>query len=99
MGFVIPPESALTSGAAPYNVFHIIFGSFGILLLFSNNQSYIREFNIAFELIDLYQAFASFLHLFPEQLFQWTRVDDVLHVVIGIMLVAVGLIADRKPDQ
>ena len=96
LGFVIPSEMALTSGAAPYNVFHIIFGAFGLLLLFLNNQSYIRGFNIGFGLIDLYQAFASFLHLFPERLFQWTRTDDVLHIVIGAALVAVGLFADRN---
>jgi len=95
LGFVIPPEVALTSGAAPYNVFHIIFGAFGLLLLLSKNEGYIRGFNIGFGLIDLYQALAGFLNLFPETHFQWTRADDVLHVVIGAVLVAVGLFADR----
>lgn len=93
---MIPAESSVTSGVAPYNVFHIIFGGFGLLLLYSNNHSYIRGFNIGFGLIDLYQAFASFWNLFPERLFQWTRADDFLHIVIGVALVAVGLFADRR---
>ncbi|MBC7900645.1 MAG: hypothetical protein H7070_11410 [Saprospiraceae bacterium] len=93
---MIPPENALTSGAAPYNVFHILFGAFGLLLVFSKNEGYIRGFNIGFGLIDLYQAAASFLHLFPERLFQWTRVDDVLHIVIGAALVLVGFFGNKK---
>jgi len=48
-------------------------------------------FNMGFGLIDLYQAWASFAHLPPEQYFLWTRVDDILHVVIGTSLVGIGL--------
>jgi hypothetical protein len=51
----------------------------------------IRAFNIGFGAIDLYQALASRLHWWPEGLFRWTKVDDLLHVVIGVMLMAVGL--------
>jgi len=97
LGFIIPPEKALTSGAAAYNIFHISFGTIGLVLLFLKNESSIRLFNISFGLIDLYQALASFAHLFPEQYFKWTRVDDVLHIVIGAGLVLVGIFADRKP--
>jgi hypothetical protein len=90
-GFVIPKDAALTSGAPVYNTFHIIFGAIGLLLLVLRNENYIRAFNIGFGLIDLYQALASFAHLFPEQYFKWTRVDDVTHSVIGAALVLVGL--------
>lgn len=96
LGFVIPPEIALTSGAAPYNIFHLIFGAFGLILLLSKNEGYIRGFNIGFGFIDLYQAFASFLDLFPETHFQWTSVDDILHIVIGAGLVLVGLFASKS---
>lgn len=89
-GFVIPPEKALTSGAADYNVFHIVFGAIGLILLVLRNENYVRLFNVGFGLIDLYQAFASFAHLFPEQYFKWTKVDDILHVVIGAALVLAG---------
>ena len=57
-----------------------------------------RGFNIGFGLIDLYQTLASFLHLFPEQLFKWTRVDDILHIVIGATLVFVGLYGFKYDD-
>ena len=95
-GFIIPPEKALTSGAAAYNIFHIIFGAIGVLLLVLKNENSIRLFNIGFGLIDLYQALASFAHLFPEHYFQWTRVDDVLHIVIGAALILVGIFGGRK---
>lgn len=89
LGFLVP--SNLNSGEPPYNVFHITFGIIGLIILFTKKESFIRGFNIGFGLIDLYQALASFLHLFPEKIFKWTRLDDVLHVVIGAGLVAVGL--------
>lgn len=91
LGFMIPASISLTSGAAPYNLFHIVFGFIGLFILFTGKENYIRGFNIGFGLIDLYQAFASFLNLFPKEIFKWTRVDDVLHIIIGAALVAVGL--------
>jgi hypothetical protein len=62
-----------------------------LILLILRNENYIRAFNIGFGLIDLYQALASFAHLFPEQYFRWTRVDDILHIVIGAALMFVGI--------
>jgi hypothetical protein len=96
LGFVIPPEKAFTSGAAAYNLLHLVFGATGLLILFAGREKHIRLFNIGFGLIDLFQAMASFTHIFPEQYFRWTRVDDVLHVVIGAGLVLVGLYGYRK---
>jgi len=91
LGFVLPADKSLTSGAPAYNVFHIIFGLIGVTAVLSVNGSFIRGFNIVFGLIDLYQAAASFLHLFPERHFKWKRADDVLHIVIGAGLVLVGV--------
>ena len=90
LGFIIPKEKSLTSGEPAYNIFHIVFGLLGLMLVFLRDDALMRSFNIGFGLIDLYQAGASFAHIFPEKYFRWTRVDDVLHVVIGIILVAVG---------
>ena len=90
-GFIIPPEKALTSGAAPYNLFHLGFGTIGLVLLFLRRENYIRAFNLGFGLIDLYQAAASYWQLFPKHYFQWTMIDNILHVVIGTALVLAGL--------
>ena len=92
-GFVVPENKSLTSGAPAYNVFHIMFGLLGLAAIWSGNGMYIRAFNVGFGAIDLYQAAASFLHLFPEAQFKWKRTDDVLHIVIGALLVSVGLLA------
>ncbi|MGI8657079.1 MAG: hypothetical protein ACR2LC_17900 [Pyrinomonadaceae bacterium] len=60
-GFLIPADKGLTSGAMPYNVFHIVFGCLGIALWLSKDEWLAINFNIGFGLIDLYQALA---HIF-----------------------------------
>lgn len=89
-GFLVPPQQSLTSGATPYNLFHIFFGFVGLMILLSRRERFLSLFNAGFGLIDLYQAAASFLHLPPERYFLWTRVDDILHIVIGLILVIIG---------
>jgi hypothetical protein len=91
LGFIIPPGKSLTSGASSYNIFHIVFGLAGALIVLINHETAIRSFNIGFGLIDIYQFFASWTNLFPKQYFKWTRVDDVLHLVIGVALILIGL--------
>lgn len=89
-GFLVPAEHSLTSGAPAYNIFHLVFGFIGLLLVWKRNELWLALFNTGFGLIDLYQALASVLHLPPEQYFLWTRADDVLHVLIGLALVIIG---------
>jgi len=95
LGFVLPESLALTSGATPYNVFHLVFGAVGVACLMTKQLVVVRGFVIGFGLIDVYQAIASVAGLWPKALFQWKVADDVLHVVIGLGLVAVGVLADR----
>ena len=89
LGFILP--ETIMSGAPAYNIFHIIFGLIGLLSALSKKQSLIRGFNISFGLIDLYQAVAGFLQLFPESLFKWRTGDDILHIIIGTGLIIIGL--------
>jgi hypothetical protein len=98
LGFITPPSMALMSGAAPYNLFHIFFGLVGIGLLVTKRLPLARAFNIGFGAVDLYQAVASFAGLFPTAVFAYKRADDVLHIVLGLLLVGVGVLADRKTD-
>lgn len=93
LGFLIPERKSLTSGAAAYNIFHVTFGFLGLLLLASQNESFVRAFDIGFGLIDLYQAAASKLNWFPIKQFKWKKADDVLHIVVGLALVLVGIFA------
>jgi hypothetical protein len=96
LGFVLPESASLTSTAPAYNWFHIAFGVAGLLLALTKKESYARAFNLGFGLIDLYQAAAGFLDLFPENLFRWTRADDALHVAVGALLVGVALYGRRR---
>ena len=98
-GSLVPPQYSLTSGAGPYNMFHIVFGLIGLLMLFSGRLQPVCFFNLIFGLIDLYQAVASYLNLPPKQFFLWTRVDDILHVVLGLALVLIGLYGILKQKE
>lgn len=98
-GFLIPAQYSLTSGAAPYNIFHILFGVIGLLCVLSRNPRLAAFFNLDFGLIDIYQAVASFLNLAPKQFFLWTSVDDILHVVLGVALVLIGLFGILKQKE
>ena len=89
LGFILP--ETLMSGAPAYNVFHIVFGIIGLFSVLGKRQSFIRGFNISFGLIDLYQAAASFMNWFPESLFRWKTGDDILHMVIGTVLILIGV--------
>ena|SRR6185503_14304730 len=91
VGFLIPAQYNLTSGAAPYNLFHVAFGAIGLFLVSTNKPRGPIFFNIGFGLIDLYQALASVLYAWPKYLFLWTFVDDILHVILGIGLLLIGL--------
>ena len=90
-GFLVPAEQSLTSGAPAYNVFHLVFGATGVLIVWTRNELWLSSFNFGFGLIDLYQAMASALHLPPEKYFLWTQVDDILHILIGLALVIIGM--------
>jgi hypothetical protein len=98
-GFLIPGQYSLTSGAAPYNVFHITFGLIGLIVVLSGKPRPASFFNLGFGLIDIYQALASSLNLPPKQLFLWTRIDDILHVILGLGLVLAGLYGILKQQE
>lgn len=101
-GFLIPPQLSLTSGAPAYNIFHLTFGLLGVLVLWWGKEALISSFNAGFGLIDLFQAVASYADLPPKQYFLWTRVDDILHIVIGLALFIIGcygLVKVKKPQQ
>ena len=89
-GFLIPERYSLLSGATPYNLFHLIFGAIGLLLLSAQNDLWASLFNFIFGLIDLYQVLASVVGLTPIQYFHWTYADDVVHVLLGFALVIIG---------
>ena len=95
-GFVIPAEYSLMSNATPYNLFHILFGAIGLMLLQTKNDLVASGFNLGFGLIDLYQVLASVAKLTPVQYFYWTYADDVVHVILGFALVIIGGYGLRK---
>ena len=92
LGFIIPRDKALTSGAPAYNIFHIVFGLIGLAVaLLLPLSAGPRVFNLGFGVIDLYQALASGMQWPPAVSFRWKKADDFLHVVIGLALVGIAI--------
>jgi hypothetical protein len=99
-GLLVPPELSLMSGALPYDIFHIAFGALGIGIVLARAARGAAVFNLCFGLIDLYQAAAGPLGLFPATVFGLRPADHVVHVVLGLLLVgfgARGLSVSRAP--
>jgi hypothetical protein len=90
-GMLIPPRLALMSGALPYDVFHIAFGVLGIAIVVARSGRLAALFNLGFGLIDLYQAVAGLLGVFPAAVFGLRPADHVVHVVLGLVLVGFGV--------
>ncbi|HEY7628185.1 MAG TPA: DUF4383 domain-containing protein [Ilumatobacteraceae bacterium] len=91
LGFVVPEKKALTSGATAYNIFHLVFGSIGVMCARSERRAPPRLFGVGFGVVDLYQAVASRKGWFPARWFRWKTADDVLHVAIGAALIAAAM--------
>ena len=92
LGFALPSRWALLSGAPAYNLFHGVTGMIGIWLVIHAGGRGAVAFNLGFGLVDLYQALAGSVGLFPAALFAYRPLDDVLHVVLGLGLVGLGVL-------
>ncbi|MEK7467649.1 MAG: hypothetical protein AAB074_09575 [Planctomycetota bacterium] len=92
LGLALPHPMRFTSTAPPFLIFHIAAGLLGSLIAVFGRNGHTRAFNFLFGLACLYQAVASFAVLFPAKEFLWKRFDDVLHLALGLALVAVGLL-------
>lgn len=90
LGFLLPAELSLMSGATPYNVFHLLAGAVGLLLVLRRATGAAITFNLIFGCIDLYQAVAGLTGWFPARLFALLPADHVVHVLVGAVLVVVG---------
>jgi hypothetical protein len=97
LGFVLPAELSLMSGAAPYNVFHLAAGAVGLALVLRRSVAGAITFNLIFGGIDLYQALAGLTGWFPSQLFGLRAADHAVHVLIGLVLVGLGYLGKKSP--
>jgi hypothetical protein len=91
LGLVLPPGSSPMSAAVPYDVFHIAFGALGVGIVLVRSARFAGVFNAGFGAVDLYQAAAGLLGIFPAGVFGLRPADHVVHVVLGALLVGVGL--------
>lgn len=96
LGFVLPPSLSLMSGAAPYNVFHLLAAAVGLAILARRSVPLAITFNLVFGGIDLWQALAGVAGLFPARLFALRPADHVVHVVVGSILVGVGYLGKKS---
>ncbi|MFL5731208.1 MAG: hypothetical protein ACJ75J_17095 [Cytophagaceae bacterium] len=90
MAFFIPENISLLSTLYPYNLFRVDIGMTGIILALFDRKKISRYSNIILGLVIAYQALASLLHLYPEEFFQWTILDDILNADIGLAMIIIG---------
>lgn len=95
LGFALPAELSLMSGATPYNVFHLLAGALGLWPVLKRATGAAITFNLVFGCIDLYQALAGLTGWFPAQLFALKPADHVVHVFVGALLVVVGYLGRK----
>jgi hypothetical protein len=92
LAFFIPENLTLLSTAYPYNLFRVDLGLIGIIIALFNNKKLSRYSNFIWGMIIAYQAAASFLHLYPEEFFRWTIMDNILNEDIGLSMILISLI-------
>lgn len=97
-GLTLPPGLSLMSAAAPYDIFHIVFGTLGLAIALARSARFAGLFNLGFGAVDLYQAVAGVVGFFPAGPFGLRPADHVVHVVLGLLLVAFGLHRSDKVD-
>lgn len=89
-GLLLPARLSLMSDATPYDVFHLAAGALGTAFALTRSARLAALFNVVFGAIDLYQAAAGVLGVFPAQIFALRPADHVVHVALGSLLVFVG---------
>ncbi len=96
LGFLLPAQLSLMSGAAPYNLFHLLAGAVGLGIVVRGSTSAATTFNLIFGGIDLYQALAGVTGLFPARWFALRPADHFVHVLVGLLLVGVAYLGRRS---
>jgi hypothetical protein len=88
---VLPAGFSPMSSAVAYDIFHIVFGTLGVLIVVSRSTRSAALFNLGFGMVDLYQAVAGVAGVFPAAVFGLRPADHVAHVLLGFLLVAFGI--------
>jgi Domain of unknown function (DUF4383) len=95
LGFLFPTRSLMSSAPA-YNVFHIVAGLLGLVIAGARHARGAARFNLPFGLVDLYQAMAGTIDVFPARLFALRPADQVVHLGVGLLLVGLGALGLRR---
>ena len=91
LGFIVPADLALMSGATAYNIFHLVAGAIGITVRLHGSTQQAKRFLFVFGCVDLWQAVAGPLGFFPAVFFALRPADHIVHLLLGGMLIWVGL--------
>lgn len=94
LGFIIPAGFKKISTEPAYNIFHIVCGLIGAMVLLSNHDLVLKTFNLIFGLVSTYLVVASYAHRFPARHFKWTSIDNVIHLVFGILFLVVAFLGE-----
>jgi hypothetical protein len=90
-GLLRRDPDGLMSQAVPYDLFHLAFGALGVTLGLRRGPRPAAGFNLGFGLLDLYQVLAGLSGAFPAALFDLRPGDHAVHLLLGLVLVALGV--------
>lgn len=92
--------AALGAGEAPaYAAFHAVAAVLALAAALVARGTAAPAFCLALGAADLYQAVASAAGWFPREAFRWTPTDDVVHLVLGPLLLVLGAAALLRPAR
>jgi hypothetical protein len=92
---LVAPGAGAMSTAPAYAWFHLAGAVVGVWAFALAQGAWSPAFLAAFGLLDLYQGAASVLGWFPIAFFRWTPADDLVHFVLGTVLVVGGILGFR----
>jgi hypothetical protein len=95
-GLMLPAGFSPMSSVVAYDIFHIVFGTLGVLIVLGRSTRMAALFNLGFGLFDLYQAVAGVVGVFPAQVFGLRPADHVVHVLLGVLLVGFAYLMARS---
>jgi hypothetical protein len=92
IAFLIPENMPFLSTTYPYNLFRVNIGLIGIIMALFNDKTITKYSNLALGLVITYQAVASLLHIYPDDFFKYTILDNIVNMDIGLAMLLFSLI-------
>ena len=80
------------------NIFFIIAGIIGSVLVIKKSDANAKRFNLVLGMTFLSFVIANFAGLYPATIVEWTSLDDSVHLIMSTSLILVGIHGQKKQE-